>query len=99
MTPEVSVIVAGYNQAPGIGLVLAALGASTPEGLEVVIADDGSDPRLVDRLADEIESAPFPVRWCWQEDRGFRKSRSLDRAVMMTRSPLLVFLDGGRIPQ
>lgn len=99
MTPEVSVIVAGYNQVRGIGLVLAALGASRADRFEVVIADDGSEPQLVDGLADEIAAAPFPVRWCWQEDRGFRKSRSLDRAVMMTRSQLLVFLDGDCIPQ
>lgn len=98
-TTLVSVIISSYQQERALKLVLAALGASVTDSMEVVIADDGSEPTMAEQLAGEITAYPFPIRWCWQEDRGFRKSRALDRAVMMTRSPLLVFLDADCIPQ
>jgi glycosyltransferase involved in cell wall biosynthesis len=35
-----------------------------------------------------------PVRQVWQEDRGFRKTRILNKAIMSTDADYLVFMDG-----
>lgn len=96
--PTTAVFVAAYNQAESLTLVLAALAAAPRTDFEVHVADDGSAPRMEERLHGEVETLPFPVTFHWQEDRGFRKAEILNAAVLTTEAELLIFLDGDCIP-
>jgi len=92
--PSVSVIVSTYNQPRYLGCCLASLGRQSHPGFDVIVADDGSTGdtrRVVEQFA---RTSAIPVRHVWQEDRGFRKTTVLNRAVLATGADYLVFMDG-----
>jgi GT2 family glycosyltransferase len=96
--PSATVVVAAYNQAHELALVLAALSAQTDPNFDVVIADDGSDPPAERELAALAAELPFAIDWTWQEDAGFRKMRAQNRAALRRNSELILFLDGDCVP-
>ena len=96
--PDLSLIIAVYNKAEILRLVLAACERQSFTNFEVIIADDGSGPevrRLVDELTPKV---PFPLIHLWHEDRGWRKNIMLNNAIRASRADHLVFIDGDCIP-
>lgn len=89
--PSVSVIIGAYNYLDYLRLCLRSLERQTFRDFEVIVADDGSGPEVGRWLAGYRPF--FPVRHLWQEDRGFRKCRILNRAILEARGEYLVFLD------
>ena len=64
---------------------------------EIVIADDGSTDEtklLIDSFRDRL-----PIKHVWQEDRGFRKSEILNKALVAATADYLVFTDQDCIPR
>jgi len=96
--PSTTVVVAAYNQPRELALVLSALAAQSDPNFDAVIADDGSDPPAERELADLAAQLPFAIDWVWQQDDGFRKMRAQNRAVLRSRSELILFLDGDCVP-
>jgi glycosyltransferase involved in cell wall biosynthesis len=94
-----SVIVTTYNQPRQLELVLWGYGAQTFRGFEVVVADDGSGPEtraVVERMRAETGLRIVHV---WHEDRGFRKTEILNRAILASSGDYLLFTDGDCIPR
>lgn len=91
--PRVSVVVAHYRQPAQLARTWAALCAQTLPPVEVVIADDGSDPP-----PDPPRGGP-PVRVVTQPDRGFRAAAARNRGVRATGGEVLVFLDADTVPE
>jgi len=89
--PSISVIIGTYNHLPYLRLCLAALERQSFRDFEVIIADDGSGPEVGGWLAGYRPF--FPTRHLWQEDRGFRKCRLLNRAILESGAEYIVFLD------
>jgi len=99
--PRTALLVAAYNQADPLRLLLAALAAAPRTDFVLHIADDGSSPPMADLLGDEVPRLPFPVRFLWQPDDGFRKAEILNSAALAALADgaeLLVFLDGDCVP-
>lgn len=96
--PRLSLVVAVYNDARALGLVLDALGRQTFRDFELVIADDGSGPEIAALAEARAGEAGFRVSRVWHPDRGFRKNAILNRAVAAAEAPWLVFIDGDCIP-
>ena len=98
-TPELSVIVTTYNQPARLEHVLTGYACQTFRSFEVIVADDGS----TEETSKAIESASlrygFSMRHLWQRDRGFRKCRILNKAIMKAKADYLVFTDGDCIPR
>lgn len=94
MTPDVSVVVATYDDQPGLDRVLAALERQDvdPSRFEVVVADDGSPRPPV------LGSRPYPVRSVRHEDNGFRLAAVRNLGAAGTTGRLLSFLDGDTVP-
>lgn len=92
-----TVVVSTYDRPDALAAVLRGLAGQTDRRFEVVVADDGSD----DRTRQVVEAVDVGVRveHAWQEDRGFRLSRSRNRAVARARGDYLIFLDGDCIPR
>ncbi|MEM7164401.1 MAG: glycosyltransferase [Planctomycetota bacterium] len=99
MSSEHTVIVTSYNQPTTLRLVLEGLRRQSELNFDVAIADDGSDPDTKEMLDEFAVDSPFDIRFCTQEDKGFRKSRALNNAIRMSDADYYYFLDGDCIPQ
>jgi glycosyltransferase involved in cell wall biosynthesis len=96
---EPGVVIATYNWPQALELVLWGYAVQTHRPAEVVIADDGSGPAtraLIERM--RVETG-LPLRHVWHEDRGFRKSEILNRALLAAETDYLIFTDGDVIPR
>lgn len=101
---KVSIIVATYNQPAALELILKSLNQQqvlskcTPQDIEVIIADDGSELTTKNLIAAYASQFVFLLSHVWHEDDGFRKSIILNKAVAKAKGEYLVFLDGDCIP-
>src|SRR5690242_14771033 len=96
VTPSLTVVVAVYNAAHYLELVLCALRRQSMPDFEVVIADDGSGPPIAELLG--TAAGGLLLRHCWQPDEGFRKNRMLNEAVARSATDYLLFIDGDCVP-
>lgn len=96
--PDVSLIISFYNRIDFLKLVFAGLQRQTFKNFEVIIADDGSKEEIIDEIEKLSKEMNFPITHIWQEDRGFRKNKILNQAVINSNSPYLIFIDGDCIP-
>jgi glycosyltransferase involved in cell wall biosynthesis len=95
---KASVIVSIYNKFEYLERVLAGLERQSLRDFEVVLADDGSSAETIARIERYRATSGFRLRHVWQEDRGFRKTAILNRAVVESRTDYLVFIDGDCVP-
>lgn len=96
---NVSVVVSTYDKPHFLERVLWGYAVQTRRDFELVVADDGSGPetaRLIDRMRRETGLELVHV---WHEDRGFRKSEILNRAILAAGGDYLLFTDGDCIPR
>lgn len=91
---NVCVILTTYNQPVYLDLCLFALSRQRHPSFEVVVADDGSGEPTRAVVEKYLGDSRVRVRHVWQEDRGFRKTRILNKAVLATEAEYLVFTDG-----
>jgi glycosyltransferase involved in cell wall biosynthesis len=93
-----SVILAAYGQPGTLALALAAFTHQATRDFEIVVADDGSPEGYGETLAAYAARFQEPIQHVRQDDRGFRKTRILNRAVSVARAPCLVFADFDCLP-
>ncbi len=98
MLIRTSVIISFYQKLDYLKLLLAGFSVQTVGDFEIIIADDGSSPSVVDEIRDLTKSYPFPLTHVWHEDRGFRKNRILNRAIVAAQGEYIIFVDGDCIP-
>ncbi|WP_017730248.1 glycosyltransferase [Nafulsella turpanensis] len=96
--PAVSVIISVYNKLEWLRLVLAALEVQTFKDFEVIIADDGSGDDFKKGLEEYSKRSPLKIKHVWHEDKGFRKTRILNKAVKEAAAAYLLFIDGDCVP-
>jgi glycosyltransferase involved in cell wall biosynthesis len=92
-----SVLISTYNRPLALNRVLEGLSQQAQPATEIVIADDGStsETRLV---IERWIALGLPIRHCWHEDKGYRKTTIMNRAVLTSSCEVLIFLDGDCIP-
>lgn len=95
---KLSLIISFYNRFDYLKFVFSGLEIQSFKNFEVIIADDGSNETIVNELKSFVKKFNFPVKHIWQEDRGFRKNKILNRAILESESDYLVFIDGDCIP-
>jgi glycosyltransferase involved in cell wall biosynthesis len=98
MAVALSLVVASFNQARSLRLVLRGVLGMSELPHEVLVADDGSEAESEGLVHAFAERAPFPVRFVSQENRGFRKARAQNNALRVAKGDLVAFLDGDTIP-
>ncbi len=96
--PGISLVIAVYNKAEVLRLVLAACARQSFTDFEVIIADDGSGPHVGREVEEARKAFSFPILHLWHEDRGWRKNTILNMAIRSARADYLVFIDGDCIP-
>jgi len=95
---KASLIISFYNKIDYLKLVLAGIKIQTEQNIEIIIADDGSCPLVIDQLNNLILNFPIRVKHIWQEDKGFRKNKILNKAILASESNYLIFIDGDCVP-
>ena len=98
MAPQASVIIAIYNAVRELELVLTGFSRQSSQNFEVVIADDGSGPAMRAFIDSFSQHSPFPIKYVGQPDAGFRKSKILNQAILLSSAPYLIFDDADCIP-
>lgn len=96
---KLSVIMTTYNSPEWLEKVLWGYSVQTHKDFELIIGDDGSTERtrqVVDRIRDETG---MTIKHVWQEDKGFRKCRILNKSILKVASEYVVFTDGDCIPR
>lgn len=98
--PEsVAVVLATYRQPQWLRKSLWGYANQTFTDFELLVADDGSGAETEAVIEEFRRDTPLRIRHVWQEDRGFRKSEILNRAILETRADYLIFSDGDCIPR
>ena len=95
----ISAIVSTYNRPDFLERVLWGWAVQTRRDFELIIADDGSGPEtaaLIERMRGDTG---LDIVHVWHEDRGFRKTDILNRAILLARGDLHLFSDGDCIPR
>lgn len=93
----VGVIISTYNNPAWLEKAFWGYMAQTRRPDEIVVADDGSGDEtreLIERYKTEL-----PLKHVWHEDKGFRKTRILNAAVLAAESDYLIFADQDLIPR
>jgi len=98
MNPQTTVIVPVYNAVRALDLVLAGYCRQSRSDFELFVADDGSGPEVRTLIDTYAKNAPFPVRYAYQPDDGYRKTRILNQAVRESSATYLIFADADCIP-
>lgn len=95
---DASVIISFYNKIDYLKLVLAGFEIQTYKNFEIIIADDGSEEKVVKEIESIASDYPFRIKHIWQEDKGFRKNKILNQAILASESDYLIFIDGDCVP-
>jgi len=92
--PTCSLIVTTYNWPEALNLSLRSVFKQTQMPDEIIVADDGSRQETRELIQTISKEFNFPIIHCWQEDIGFRLSRSRNNAIIASTSDYLIFIDG-----
>ncbi len=96
---QLSVIVSTYNQPRWLEKTLWGYVAQGTSDFELVVADDGSGPETASIIERFRKESRLRLVHVWHEDRGFRKTRILNRAILASAGEYLIFSDGDCIPR
>lgn len=96
--PQATVIISTYNKFDYLERVLAGFQKQSLLNFEIILADDGSDSHTVELIHQYQQKSVVPLHHIWHEDKGFRKTTILNKAVMAAASDYLIFVDGDCIP-
>jgi glycosyltransferase involved in cell wall biosynthesis len=77
---------------------LAGFERQSFHNFEIIIADDGSSSQTINEIEKLSQFSSFPITHIWHEDKGFRKNRILNRAILCANSDYLVFVDADCVP-
>ena len=95
--PQASVIIPTYNRCDELSKTLETMTEQDidPREFEVIVADDGS----TDRSRDVARSfaGRLRLKYCFQEDLGFRAGAARNAGARLAAAPLLIFLDSGTL--
>ncbi len=94
---KASLIIATYNQARNLELILESVGHQTSQDIEIVIADDGSTDHLPAVIQNYQETHKLPITIVSQENKGFRKTMILNKAISVSKGEYLIFIDGDMV--
>ena len=98
MTFKATLIISFFNNLKALKLILSALNQQSVSNFEVIIADDGSKSEVVNEIQKLKTNYNYPIKHKWHEDKGFRKNRILNKAILASESKYLIFIDGDCIP-
>jgi len=89
---DLSIIITTYNWHEALKVVLKSVVEQTVRSIEIIVADDGSEPTTARTVREVLESSDLPWIHVRQEDSGIPQARVKNLGVSYSRSPYLVFI-------
>ena len=89
-----SLIIVTYNWVDALELLLLSLKQQTVKPFELLISDDGSTietKQLIDSYRNYFD---FPIIHVWHEDKGFRKTKILNKTIYKCNGDYIIQIDG-----
>jgi len=96
---KISLIVTTYNRPDALSLVLKSIENQVMQPLEVIVADDGSDERTQKVVEEFRKKSNCKIIHSFQNDKGFRASKSRNKAIAKAYGDYIVLIDGDMILQ
>ncbi len=90
----ISVIVTTYNWPSALKVCLESLFAQQDNNFEIIIADDGSSPAIVNLIQAYCANSPVSISYVHHDDQGFRAGTIRNKAVAQSKGEYLLFIDG-----
>lgn len=94
MKRRASLIISTYNWPSALKVCLKSVLGQSCLPAEVIIADDGSSSETREIIDGFRGRFPVPLIHVWQEDRGFRKTIILNKAVRRSSFEYIIQIDG-----
>jgi glycosyltransferase involved in cell wall biosynthesis len=94
---KIEVIMSAYNKIVDLNIVLDAYLRQEYNKYSLCIADDGSDSSI-GKLIATFKKKGMNIRHVWQEDKGFRKAKILNKAIQSSEAQYIIFTDSDCIP-
>ncbi|MBX2985239.1 MAG: glycosyltransferase [Bacteroidia bacterium] len=92
---DVSLIIGVYKDIAALDLILQSVAKQTFQGkIEVVIAEDNNAEEMKSMIALWKSNYQFAIEHVSHEDKGFRKCKILNLAVLKSTAPYLIIIDG-----
>ena len=96
---KMTVIISTYNSPEWLKKVLWGYEQQTTKDFELIVADDGSTKETKELLEELRPKLSYPLEHVWHEDKGFRKSEILNKAIVASKTDYLLFSDGDCVPR
>jgi glycosyltransferase involved in cell wall biosynthesis len=90
---RVSFIITTYNWHEAIKVILRSVVEQTVRSIEIIVADDGSEPTTAQAVKEVLKPSDLPWIHVRQNNSGIRQARVKNLGVKYSRSPYLVFID------
>jgi len=94
---KLTLIITTYNWPEALLLVLNSVKRQKIFPEEIIIADDGSNDTTKDLIISYKKNCDIKIIHSWQEDLGFRASRSRNNAIKKASGDYIVLIDGDTI--
>lgn len=91
---KAALLIATYNWAESLELVLKSALLQTQLPNEILIADDGSFDATKIVVEEFQKKNIIPIHYFSQEDKGFRKAKILNKAIAKTDADYIIQVDG-----
>jgi len=96
---KASIILSTYNSPEWLKKVIWGYSFQTQRNFELIIADDGSTAQTAELIDEMRDSTGLEIKHIWQSDKGFRKCRILNKAILHVKESYVIFSDGDCIPR
>lgn len=90
----IALLISTYNWKEALELVLTSVQEQSMLPTEILIADDGSREDTKILINQFREKIPIPIKHIWHEDKGFRKTVILNKAIHESESEYIIQIDG-----
>ncbi|MDT0687087.1 glycosyltransferase family 2 protein [Autumnicola psychrophila] len=90
---KTALLISTYNWPEALNLVLKSVKIQSIPPDEILIADDGSTEETT-QVVQKYKNLGLPIKHVWQEDKGFRKTSILNKAIAKSTSDYIIQTDG-----
>src|SRR5690554_6518284 len=91
---KASLLISTYNWPEALELVLMSAKRQSVRPDEILIADDGSSEKTKQLILEFQNKSVIPIHHFWHEDKGFRKSIILNKAIAGATGEYIIQVDG-----